>query len=129
MENGKEILLVDDDNDMTELYEMSLTPGEYDWKIFGNGFEALDYLQRNDGVVAVILDMAMPTLDGLEIAEQIRRNEELHPYRQPVRLAFLTAFNETDAAIRIADKANVEMHWTKPMDSYELKERVAEWLK
>lgn len=127
MKNQK-VVLVDDNEEMFELYEHHFAQDALDWKVFRNGYDALDYLRESDDVDAVVLDLAMPTLDGLTVSQQIRFNENLHPERKPVKIAYFTAFDKTKAIEKVIEKENVEKYFIKPMPVSELIDKVKEWL-
>ncbi len=123
------VIFVDDNEEMLNLYEACFRLEHLDWKAFQNGFEALDYLEKNEGVQAIILDLMMPTLDGLEISQQIRKNENLHPDRIPVKIAYFTAYDKTKAVERVIERENVEHYFVKPMAVDELISEVKSWLR
>jgi CheY-like chemotaxis protein len=122
------VVLVDDNEEMTELYEHYFQQDALDWKVFRNGFDALDYLRERDDVDAVVLDLAMPTLDGLTVSQQIRINENTHPERKPVKIAYFTAYDKTRAIENIIEKERIEKYFVKPMPVDELISKVKEWL-
>jgi len=123
------VILVDDSDDTANLFRYALESDKFDWKVFTNGFEAMDYLEKVDRVAAVILDLAMPTLDGLTIAQEIRLNEKLHGDREPVKIAFFTAYDKTKPIERVIEETNVERFFRKPMLPDKLASEVHEWLK
>ncbi len=65
------LLVVDDDPAIRSALDRALRLERYDVELAGDGREALDRLaaQRFD---AVVLDVAMPELDGLEVCERLR---------------------------------------------------------
>jgi CheY-like chemotaxis protein len=125
---SQKVILVDDNEEMTELYEHYFRSHALDWKVFKNGFEALDYLRDADDVAAVVLDLAMPTLDGLTVSQEIRRNENLRPERKPVKIAYFTAYDKTRAIEKVIERENIEKYFVKPMPVDELISKVKEWL-
>ncbi len=83
----KKILVVDDEENIRELYRDELTEEGYQVELAANGLEALSKLEtfRPD---LVTLDVKMPGIDGIEVLRRIReKNTSL-----PVML--LTAFGE-----------------------------------
>lgn len=123
------VLFIDDNEDVLNMYRTYFNMERLDWKAFQNGFEALDYLEKNEGIKAVILDLMMPTVDGLAITQEIRRNEQLHPERQPVKIAYFTAYGKSKAVERVIEKEKVERYFVKPMAVTELIAEVKEWIK
>jgi CheY-like chemotaxis protein len=116
------ILVIDDNPDTLDLVSFQLK--EFEVVTASSGGEALEILEYED-IDAVILDLAMPVLDGLEVAEQIRLNEALHPERK-TKIAFYTAHIVDDAILRIAEKTQVERIFKKA--ETDLRNEVREWL-
>jgi len=73
---------------------------------------------------AVILDIRMPGLDGLEVARQIRL-AELQAGRSPCRLVALSA-DAYDADCAAANAAGIDAFLTKPVDFARLREALEE---
>ena len=69
-----QILFVDDREDMLNLFEVSFSLTGHQVKTARSGKEALAWMQRQPFDV-VVLDMAMPGMDGLETLEKIRQLE------------------------------------------------------
>lgn len=67
------LLVVDDEPAMRDVLELVLSQ-EFVVATAGNGLEALDHLATND-VDAVVLDVMMPVMDGLETARRLRADE------------------------------------------------------
>ncbi len=66
------VLVVDDEPAVRRALERALRLDSYDVTLAGDGEEALDALARKPAD-AVILDVAMPRLDGLEVCRRMRR--------------------------------------------------------
>jgi CheY-like chemotaxis protein len=123
------IVFIDDDPDIAEVIK-TIAEGDCDCsvEIFDNGADALKYLNSTDTKTdVVILDLMLPTLDGLTIAEEIRRNEEIHLIKGPVRLIFLTAAEITDAIQRVAERLGVEKIFRKPVDYAQVLSEIKTW--
>lgn len=95
-------------------------------EIFNNGVDALKRLSE-PGIDIVILDLRLPVLDGLTIAEEIRRNEEAHLTQPPVKMAFLTGAEINDAVQRVADRVGIIKIFQKPCDYLELFREIKGW--
>ena len=77
------ILLVEDDNRLAEMVADYLGENGFDVTIAGNGIEGID-LQTSKGFDAIILDLMLPDIDGLEVCRTIRAHD-------PVPILMLTA--------------------------------------
>ena len=73
-------MIVDDQQDIAQLYSMYFAKLEVDSIIFDNPLIALDHYQQNHSRYAlVLLDSTLPVLNGLELAKRIRRiNSKVH---------------------------------------------------
>jgi signal transduction histidine kinase/CheY-like chemotaxis protein len=73
------ILVVDDEPDAQQLFQRMLASAQRRYRVLraGSGREALAIL-RGQRVDVVLLDMVMPEMDGLQILEEIRRDDALH---------------------------------------------------
>ena len=90
------ILLVDDDPYIRESLMMILGL-QPDFEVVGtchNGAEAADFIERNANVTVVLMDIRMPTCDGVE---GTRRIKAVAP---DVRVIILTTFDDDDYVVQ-----------------------------
>jgi CheY-like chemotaxis protein len=82
MDSGRSILLVEDNR--TEAEALSLILGEegYSVNVVANGRDALDYLASNAAPRLILLDMAMPVLDGWHFLAEV--NHRQPPLPSPI---------------------------------------------
>ena len=66
------LLIVDDDDLFRESLGLNLIDEGYEVTSFGNGGEALAYLDRGGGADVILLDWRMPSLTGLDVLRRIR---------------------------------------------------------
>jgi two-component system response regulator ChvI len=66
------LLIVDDDDLFRESLSLNLIDEGYEVTSFGNGGEALAYLDRGGGADVILLDWRMPSLTGLDVLRRIR---------------------------------------------------------
>jgi two-component system, OmpR family, response regulator MprA len=113
------ILVVDDERAVRESLRRALELEGYEIELAADGREALYRLETNGGAQpdAVILDLLMPGLDGLEVCRRIRRAGN----RVPVLM--LTARDEIENRVAGLD-AGADDYVTKPFALEELVARV-----
>ena len=103
------ILVVDDEEDILELLEYNLTREDYVVLRAGEGEEAIRIAQQERPDM-VLLDIMLPSLDGVEVCRRIRALPEGdHPY-----IVFLTARSEEYSEIAGLE-AGADDYITKPI--------------
>ncbi len=123
------ILIVDDQAEMREPLVQILQLQGYTTSEVDTGQEALQFLiQASVGNIAnrgpvdlVLLDLLMPSMNGLEVLQQIRGHPT--PELRDIRVIMLTAINESGQKID-ALMAGANDYITKPFHSAELLARV-----
>jgi two-component system response regulator GlrR len=115
--NHGDILLVDDDPDLLKLISLRLTSAGYRVRTADSGEMALASIavQRP---AAVITDLRMPGIDGLQLFEAIHRQHPAMP------VIILTAHGTIPDAVN-ATQRGVFGYLTKPFDSQDLLQKVA----
>jgi two-component system, OmpR family, response regulator MprA len=111
------VLVVDDERAVRESLRRALELEGYDVELAADGREALDRLQAGPDPDAVILDVLMPEVDGLEVCEELRRGGS----RLPVLM--LTARAEVENRVAGLD-AGADDYLTKPFALDELLARL-----
>jgi two-component system response regulator MprA len=111
------ILVVDDERAVRESLRRALELEGYEIELAGDGSEALYRLEANGEPDAVILDVLMPGLDGLEVCKRLRRAGS----RLPVLM--LTARDEVEDRVAGLD-AGADDYVTKPFALEELLARL-----
>ena len=72
------VMVVDDDADIRDAVRELLEQEGYAVITAADGQEALDELERNPELDAVLMDLMMPRMDGHEAIRQIRAQERFH---------------------------------------------------
>ncbi len=67
----KNILIVDDEEDIRSLYESEFEVEGYQTSSVMSGREAIKYIDENSDLDLIILDIKMEDVDGLEVLENI----------------------------------------------------------
>lgn len=92
----KKILVVDDEADFLEVITLRLEANDYDVITASNGDDALLKI-KNEKPSAVLLDILMPGMDGLEVLRRIRKTDSKLP------VYIITAFS-TEERFKVANK-------------------------
>lgn len=109
---GAKILLVEDNIINQEVAKEILSGNELEVVIANNGQEALDLLKQQKGDFdAVLMDLQMPVMDGLEATRQIREKEE---YKDLPIIAMTAHAMETDRLKCL--EAGMNDHASKPIE-------------
>lgn len=103
------ILIIDDEDDIREILEYSLTKEGFKVYSVSNGKEGIKLAQEVKPDL-VLLDVMMPEMDGIEVCEVLRSN----PLTQNIRICFLTARNEDYSQIAGLD-AGADDYVSKPV--------------
>jgi two-component system response regulator MprA len=111
------ILVVDDERAVRDSLRRALELEGYDVELAADGAEALKRLHSNGEPDAVILDILMPKMDGLEVCRRLRREGR----RLPVLM--LTARDEVENRVAGLD-AGADDYVTKPFALEELLARM-----
>jgi two-component system, response regulator, stage 0 sporulation protein F len=117
------ILVVDDEPDVAELFRQrfrrEMRQGTYVIHYAASGSEALDRLQGEiePTLLAVLSDINMPGMDGLQLLAEIRRRFPDLP------VMMVTAYGDDERRRRAAEYGAAEFI-TKPVDFDQLKEQL-----
>jgi DNA-binding response OmpR family regulator len=84
---GKNILIVDDEEDLTNLYETFLKYDGYKVDAFTNPIDAL-YSFKKDVYDLALLDLKMPKMNGVELSQEL---QNIDPN---LLFSFITAANK-----------------------------------
>lgn len=77
MDNGKTILVVEDNEPLLTSYAEALQSAGYRTLTAVDGYKGLDaFLNHKDEVDLILLDLMMPGVDGLEVLRTIRDNKD-----------------------------------------------------
>ena len=118
MSDGRRVLLVDDEDDIRSIAELSLRAlGGWDVRTAASGVEALG-ATRDDAFDVIVLDVMMPELDGPSTLRRLREDGVQTP------VVFLTAkVQPTDR--RALEEAGAAGMLAKPFDPMRLSDELA----
>lgn len=115
----KRVLIAEDHYVSRHLLERNLTIWGFEVIAVADGESALLVLEGANPPSLVILDWAMPKMDGLEVCRRVRERKD-QPFTY---LLLLTARSDVDE-IATAFAAGVDDYVTKPFDADELRARL-----
>lgn len=107
------LLVVEDEVDSANVVEMILNAAQIDTDVTSNAEEALDQvLSHPDKYAAIIIDLALPGMDGFALMKAIRATASV----KHLRLIAVTAFHTPELRSR-AIKAGFDAYVPKPLDT------------
>jgi DNA-binding response OmpR family regulator len=116
------VLVADDDDDILLLVTTRLQRDGFEVVSASSGDRALALARERKPALAV-LDIGMPGLDGLEVLEQIRADEEIRGM-----LVLLLTAKAQESDVRRGYDAGADAYVRKPFSPAELSTRVRELL-
>jgi DNA-binding response OmpR family regulator len=116
----KNILIVDDDRDILEFFQLLLEMEGYDVVVTSNG-EQVEHLLQKQHPDLIILDVFLSGMDGREIVRVLKKNEATR--RIPVIM-----FSAHPGAREMALKAGADDFLFKPFEMDEALKKIAHYL-
>lgn len=113
------VLIVDDEPYMLRIVEISLRKGGYHLVMGNNGREAVE-LARRERPDAIVMDVLMPEMDGLEALRELRRD----PATAGIPVIMLTARGQI-LTRQEAESSGASLFLTKPFSPTQLLTEVA----
>ena len=101
------VLLVEDDNNLREIYEARLAAEGYEIITAQNGEEALVVAKQNKPDL-IVSDVMMPRISGFEMLDILRNTDEL----RDTKVIMLTALGQSEDQAR-ADKLGADRYLVK----------------
>lgn len=119
-ENGKIILVIDDNEMMLKIANQMLNKCGYKVLLANNGADGIQIFKNNPQISLVLLDLIMPDLSGLEVFYQLRKLSNNIP------VIFMSGINEKK---ELADCKGYNGFLTKPYSLNELSRKIYDVLK
>jgi signal transduction histidine kinase/ActR/RegA family two-component response regulator len=117
---ARRLLVADDDPDIRQVLSDRLTSDGYVVQIAADGREALLAI-RSQKFDALIADITMPEVSGLEVLREVRKEQPLLP------VIIITAADARERALA-AVQAGAQAYLLKPFDAGQLKQMVDQWV-
>ena len=109
----KNILLVDDDKDLSQSLANLFDPDKFNFDFLDDGLEVGEYVRAHDNVDLVMLDVNLPSLSGLDVLKQIKQ------IRNELPVIVISGFVSTENAIEAMREGAFE-YLTKPFEIQKL---------
>jgi two-component system, OmpR family, response regulator ChvI len=104
--NGRILLVVDDEPDITLAFSMGLEDSGFTVDAFNDPLSALESFKKEKKSYALaLLDVNMPKMNGFELYKEIRKIDD------KVKVCFVTAFDireEEEDDLKVVGKSNDE---------------------
>lgn len=113
------LLIVDDIRENRELLHEWLTRKKYQVVEAPSGKAALDFLEADQTVDIVLLDIMMPEMDGYEVLSRIKTNPKL----ANIIIIMISALEEMNSIVRCI-KNGADDYLVKPFNAYLLEARI-----
>ncbi|MFL5350112.1 MAG: response regulator [Hyalangium sp.] len=113
------ILIVEDDGDIREALQAFLEMEGYEVLTARHGREALQHLHRQPRPSLILLDMALPVMDGHRVLAARKETDGLQEVPAIILSAGMSAMNPRDRALYAANY-NVSAFLKKPADPKQL---------
>lgn len=121
--NAVHILIVDDEEDIRVLLQYNLQKEGYQVDAVADGMACMEFIQKQKPTL-ILLDVMMPVLDGIEVCERIKADDQY----QDILICFLTARNEDYSQIAGLD-AGADDYIAKPIKTKVLLSRIQAMLR
>ena len=122
-DNQYTILLVDDNLDNVELLVEILRAQGYRTLTAQSGHDAIR-LAANEQPDLILLDIAMPVMDGMEVLEVLKADSST----ADIPVMFVTGIMENEKILRAIEKHTVVDYIPKPIVITELLDKIAAYL-
>lgn len=111
----KRIMVVDDDEDFTNLYKQALETAGFDTTAINQSPVAIEmaYLVKPD---IFVIDLMMPDIDGIRLCKMVRQD----PVVRHIPIIIITALTDNESK-KVAMDAGANDYLTKPFHINELK--------
>jgi len=113
--NNTKILFIDDDQRMCRLVKRYLDSNNFE-VIFAHNAEDAHHLLQDDSIALILLDIMLPDMDGLTLAQEIRKSST-------TPIIFLTAKSEIEDKVTGLE-IGADDYITKPFEEIELIARI-----
>ena len=117
------ILIVEDERDIRELVNLTLTFNGHEVVAARDGLEALDLVGTEEGIELILMDVRMPRMTGYEACKHLKESEET----AHIPVVFLSAKGQ-ESEVERGMEAGAAHYILKPFSPAKLVLQIAEIL-
>lgn len=114
----KRILVVEDDQSLSDVYDMILTKNGYDVSIANDGKHALELTQKIEPDL-ILLDLRMPVMGGVQFLREYHL-KDAHPHVKVIVFSNLDTQREIDEAFELGAHKYMLKAWASPKELVKL---------
>jgi CheY-like chemotaxis protein len=108
-----QILIIEDDTNVSEMLERWLQELKFSVVSAPDGFQGLELFQQHRPEL-VLLDIAMPEMNGFEVAAEIRKIEQKEGEQRHTPIVVLTAYTQS-YFVSVGSEIGIDSYLTKPI--------------
>ena len=101
-ETKANVLVVDDDLTLRDMYQIRLEAEGYKVIVAGDGEEALEVIQKKKPDI-ILLDIMMPKMNGYDVLEKLKQNPETNSIPVLILTALIQDLNKAKGLMSGAD--------------------------
>jgi DNA-binding response OmpR family regulator len=116
---AKKILLIDDDVKILKLVEIRLKAYGFEVVSAASGTQGLEKA-KSEGPDVILLDIMMPDMDGYEVMEKLKKDEDT----KAIPVIMLTAKREIDDIVKSMSGYGAVGYISKPFSAPELLKKI-----
>lgn len=114
----RKLLIIDDEENIRKMLKRSLEAENYQIELAFNGEEGLQKAKEDDFDL-ILLDLNLPGMDGIEVLENLREEDNLTP------VLIITGYGSVDSAVKVMKLGAID-YLQKPFNPEEIKEQIQE---
>jgi DNA-binding NtrC family response regulator len=111
------VLVIDDETGSRESMAIAIEKAGCEVRTFDDARKALEYLEETGNARAAVCDLRMPGMDGVAFLKEVRERQ------LDLGVVLVTAYGSIESAVE-AMRVGADDYLTKPVDLYELRQRV-----
>ena len=113
---NKQVVVVDDEQDILDMLRRAFTLEDIDCICFNDSVEALEFIKKNNNMIAVI-DIKMPKMSGIQLLNEIKK------YNPLCNIIIITGFSSMARVVECLGGGAID-YFVKPFSPMELMDKI-----